>query len=304
MAMNGLRVLLSDRSDQVVADALAWIADIASAPPETTATQERTAQQSDDGAWKANVRAAPPLDYLADDVANDFEKDDQSEGMPGDWRSIDLVLECVPEQISLKKRVLRRLSSLFPPPTLIASNSSYFTPSVLEGFVTDPTRFAHMHFHVPVLHDSVCDIVGCAATYPAVIERLRVLSRRIGQYPLVLRHEHPGYVFNWLLQSVLRSALELSVLDVADPEEIDRSWKSVTGMPLGPFGMMDQIGLDVIEQVLSNARWGEPPEVSDAQLLDVLKPLIAQGHFGVKTGKGFYQYAEDHVQNQSPPTSQ
>ena len=54
--------------------------------------------------------------------------------------------------------------------------------------------------------------------------------------------------------------------------------------------MMDQIGLDVIEQVLSNARWAAPPEVSDQQLLSVLRPLIDQGRLGAKTGAGFYQY--------------
>jgi 3-hydroxybutyryl-CoA dehydrogenase len=142
------------------------------------------------------------------------------------------------------------------------------------------------------LEDSVVDIVGCQHTAPDVIEALRQLALKIRQEPLLLRREHPGYVFNWLLQAVLRSALELAALDVADPPEIDRSWTAVTGMPLGPFGIMDQIGLDVIEQVLSNARWAAPPNVPSEQLLALLSAHTNQGELGVKTKRGFYDYGQ------------
>ena len=149
-----------------------------------------------------------------------------------------------------------------------------------------------MHFHVPVLRESVCDIVGCAVTQPEVLKQLAELANRIQQPPIQLRHEHPGYIFNWLLQSVLKGALELVALDIVEPRQVDQSWKAVTGMPLGPFGIMDQIGLDVIEQVLSNARWAEPPAVSDQELLAVIQPMIAAGKLGVKTQAGFYEYSQ------------
>jgi 3-hydroxybutyryl-CoA dehydrogenase len=97
-------------------------------------------------------------------------------------------------------------------------------------------------------------------------------------------------VFNWLLQAVLKAALELVALDVVDSDDVDRSWKAVTGMQVGPFGMMDQIGLDVIDQVLSNARWAVPPTVSQEQLLAILRPLVEKGKLGIKSGAGFYDY--------------
>jgi 3-hydroxybutyryl-CoA dehydrogenase len=149
-----------------------------------------------------------------------------------------------------------------------------------------------MHFHVPVLRNSVADIVGCEQTSIEVLNQLVKLADRVGQYPLLLRHEHPGYVFNWLLQAVLKAALELVAQDVVDASDVDRSWKSVTGMTIGPFGLMDQIGLDVIDQVLSNARWAPPNPTTDQQLLEIIRPLIQQGKLGIKSGAGFYNYRQ------------
>ncbi len=284
IAASGIDVALVDRSLEVVHEAIEWISHCTKAEDPlnlhaSESHQRDVVQQSADHAkpeWIKRVIALAPLAELTRETL-------------AEWRP-DLALECVSEQLSLKKRVLRRLSELVSDDCIIASNSSYFVPSVLCQFVEHSERFAHLHFHVPVLRETVADIVGCKETSAQVLESLAEFSRRMGQYPLMLRHEHPGYVFNWLLQAVLKAALELVANDVVDAADVDRSWKSVTGMPLGPFGMMDQIGIDVIDQVLSNARWAPPLSVSDQQLLDVIRPLIQQGKLGVKSGAGFYDY--------------
>ncbi|MCU0714979.1 MAG: 3-hydroxyacyl-CoA dehydrogenase NAD-binding domain-containing protein [Pirellula sp.] len=203
--------------------------------------------------------------------------------------SVGLVLESVTEQVSVKRKVLQAASMRYPSRVLIASNSSYFTPSMLDRFVAEPERFAHMHFHVPVWRTRLVDIACSPRTSPQTAATLARLAHEIGQKGLIQTVENPGYVFNWLLRSLLQSALQLKAKGVADPEEIDFAWRQVTGMELGPFGIMDQIGLDLIHQTMSAARFVD----GDAQwqpLIDQLQPLIDSQRLGVKSGQGFFDY--------------
>jgi 3-hydroxybutyryl-CoA dehydrogenase len=281
MAQHGITVGLVDREHAIAAGARDWML--------------RCTQVDDPLNLRSQAESSIEIDQIVSQpkwltlvsVLPAFQ--DLSHAELERWKP-DLVLECVSEQLSLKKRVLRKICELVGPGCIVASNSSYFVPSVLAQFVSHPERFAHLHFHVPVLKESVADIVGCAQTSPETLDALAALTSRIGHFPLRLRHEHPGYVFNWLLQAVLKAALELVAADVVDPQDVDRSWTAVTGMRLGPFGMMDQIGLDVIEQVLSNGRWAKPLEVDQQKLLEMLRPLLKQGKLGIKSGAGFYNY--------------
>ncbi len=151
-------------------------------------------------------------------------------------------------------RAPRTVRAIFEP-TIIASNSSYFVPSMLTRFVSQPQRFAHLHFHSPVWRATIVDIVPGPETDPAIVSRLHDFASAIGQTPIVQSVEKPGYIFNWLLQATLKASLELVDRRVASPENIDLAWTRITGMERGPFGMMDLIGIDLIHQVLSNARW-------------------------------------------------
>lgn len=296
LAASGLFVGLIDRSAEIAGSAREWMKNCVGDqnPFKVHSADLSTAMDSGQSAGNAessqatHVNPVPEPAWMAMvSTLAGFDELTQEEVLA--WQP-QLVLECVSEQLSLKKRVLRRICELVPADCIVASNTSYFVPSVLSKFVTCPNRFAQLHFHVPVLRDSVADIVGGEQTSVEVLDQLMELARRVGQFPLLLRREHPGYVFNWLLQAVLKAALELVALDVVDAGDVDRSWKSVTGMSVGPFGMMDQIGLDVIDQVLSNARWATPISITDQQLLAILRPLIEQGKLGVKTGSGFYEY--------------
>lgn len=203
---------------------------------------------------------------------------------------IDLVIESVTEQSSAKRKVLTVVSKEFPE-AIVTSNSSYFTPSVLQRFVEKPNRFAHFHFHVPVWKTKLVDIAAGQETDAMTIVKLEELAQRIEQKPLVQLIENPGYVFNWMLKSLIQSSLQLVQRNVTTPENVDMAWKSVTGMPIGPFGMMDQIGLDLVYQTMAAGRFVDGDEAW-TPLMEILDPYLQSGKLGVKTGSGFYSYQE------------
>lgn len=221
----------------------------------------------------------------SDPLANQFE---DPESVP------DLLLESVPEQASLKRRILRNYSMVLPPSTMIASNSSYFTPSTFSPHIIAPERFAHFHFHVPIWRATIVDIASAPETGQETRDRLIDLAVRIGQTPIVNRVENTGYVFNFMLKGLLQSALQLVDRGVASTTEIDLAWCKGTGMPVGPFGIMDQIGLDIMQQTMSNARFVDGDEVW-GPLLEHVEKLANQGKLGVKTGSGFFEYPDKQL---------
>lgn len=293
-AIHGLEVIWLDQSSSALDSGLAWISQ----------HESEIKSSNHDSIDRANGQHADARDADVHDMEDCATAESCTKrirmctSMADVGSSIDLVLESVTEQISVKRKVLELASTTFPSPVIVASNSSYFTPSILSRFVVDPSRFANFHFHVPVWRTQLVDIASAPQTSAATLDRLVELSVRVGQYPLVQRVENPGYVFNWMLKAVLQSALQLRVKDVASSEDIDVAWKKVTGMPLGPFGIMDQIGLDLVYQTMSAARFVDGDAVWQP-LLDQLDPLISAGRLGVKTGRGFYSYGEQPNRHES-----
>jgi 3-hydroxybutyryl-CoA dehydrogenase len=265
LAAGGCRVELMDQKTAILEQAMDWI-------------RAQAARLVESGTWTESQKQ-----NVFDNMLGTIPQNSSA-------LEPDLVIECVPEQASLKKRVLRTLGDDYGSEIIIASNSSYFVPSMFQGSVKDPARFVHYHFHVPVFLTNAVDIMPWSGTSPGVVERLVELSERIGQKPLVCRREHTGYVFNWLLQALLKAAMELAQQGVADPQEIDQRWKDLTGMKRGPFWIMDQIGLDVIQQVLQNGRFTQP--MAAEVLIEFLEPLISSGKLGQKSGQGFFSYSD------------
>lgn len=272
---HGLTAYLSDLNTEIVEEGIQW-------------ASVHLKQRKEEGTW-------PNIDLEAcQSRLHPLEKLSESP------HSFDLVLECVLEQAAVKRRVLKQISNQFGPHSIIASNSSYFVPSILSKYVAFPERFAHLHFHVPIWLSTVVDVVPGPETEPWVLDKLNEFSLRIGQTPILEKNENPGYIFNWMLQSWLKSALQLVDRKVATPEEIDFVWTKITKMDAGPFATMDHIGIDVIHQVLSNARWMESGNEIQA-LIDILQPKVDSGELGVKSGRGFYSYKNGVSTAKEPP---
>lgn len=201
----------------------------------------------------------------------------------------DLLIEAVPENPSLKSQVFAQYHSLCPPNTIFTTNTSTLVPSMFAAATGRPAQFAAFHFHLPTWVSNVVDIMPHPGTDPAVVTLLTAFARRIGQIPIVLHQESHNYVFNAMLSALNSAALTLAATDVASVEDVDRAWMGVMKTPIGPFGIMDAIGLETIHEI-TNYWAGVLNDAGLRRNAAFVKGYLDQGRLGVKSGQGFYTY--------------
>jgi 3-hydroxybutyryl-CoA dehydrogenase len=220
----------------------------------------------------------------------------------------DLLSESVPEDPDLKRKVLAQFNEICPPHTIFTTNTSTLIPSMFADATGRPAQFSALHFHPPVWTSNVVDIMPHQGTSDETVELLHAFARRIGQIPIFIKKESHNYVFNAMLNALNRAALSLAANEVASVEDIDRAWIGVTKMPIGPFGILDSVGLQTAGHIAEY--WAKA--LKDPQLqvcADFLKAYVHRGWLGVKTGRGFYTYPHPLFQQAgfltgggSPPT--
>ncbi|MFH1475217.1 MAG: acetoacetate decarboxylase family protein, partial [Chloroflexota bacterium] len=180
---------------------------------------------------------------------------------------------------------------LCPSRTIFTTNTSSLLPSTFAAATGRPDRFAALHFHVPVWSSNVVDVMPHAGTSPETIELLLAFARRIGQIPIFVRKESSGYVFNAMYNAINREAITLAANGIASVEDVDRAWMGIMKMPIGPFGMLDGVGLDTVWHITDY--WAG--RTADAQLrrnAAYLKGYVDRACLGVKSGEGFYRYPD------------
>lgn len=198
----------------------------------------------------------------------------------------DLVSESVVEDLEIKRSVWRQLADLCPAHTIFTTNTSYLLPSQMAEDSGRPANFCAFHFH-DVFHANVVDIMPHAGTDPQVCTLLMELGTRLRQTPVFVKREAPGYVFNQMLMALIGAAGSLVTHDVASIEDVDRSWMGNFKMDMGPFGILDAIGLDTAWHVTRNQQ-----DARSQRFAKLLQTYLDQGKKGVKTGAGFYTYPE------------
>jgi len=203
-------------------------------------------------------------------------------------KDAELVVEAVPEDIELKRKVFSQIDQLAPRDALLATNSSSIPISKIESATNRPEKCLNLHFYFPVLGTNIVDVMGGTKTTEEVLERGKAWVRSIGCIPLTVKKELLGFCFNRVWRAVKREVLHMWANGYVDFRDIDRGWMVFTGMPQGPFGLMDNVGLDVVYDI-EMVYYNESKDPKDRPPR-ALKEKIQRGELGRKTGKGFYTY--------------
>lgn len=202
----------------------------------------------------------------------------------------DLVIEAVPEVVSIKTEFYAKLGQAAPAKTVFATNSSTLLPSQFADATGRPERFLALHFANEIWKNNTAEIMKHPGTDIQVFQDVIDFAKAIGMVALPLHKEQPGYILNSLLVPLLEAAQRLLVREVADVETIDKTWMVATGAPLGPFAILDVVGITTaynIGQAKAEAT-GDEEFVRVANLLKT--EYVDKGKLGRATGEGFYKY--------------
>ncbi|CAM3491621.1 3-hydroxybutyryl-CoA dehydrogenase [Psychrobacter glaciei] len=159
-------------------------------------------------------------------------------------KDADLMIEAIPEIPKIKIEFYEKLAKLAPEKTIFATNTSTLLPSQFAASTGRPAQFLALHFANKIWMHNVAEIMGHPGTDPKVFDDVVAFATAIGMVALPLDKEQPGYIMNSLLAPFIDAGLQLLAKEVADPHTIDKTWMIVTGAPVGPFGILDTIGIN------------------------------------------------------------
>jgi 3-hydroxybutyryl-CoA dehydrogenase len=203
-------------------------------------------------------------------------------------KEADLVIEAVPENLELKRKVWTQIESLAPKGALLATNSSSIPVSRIEGSTRRPQKCLNIHFYQPAVGWTIVDVMGGTQTPPEVLETAKQFIRSIQCIPLTVKKEILGFCFNSVWRAIKKQTLYLWGDGFVDFRDVDRAWMVMFTPTHGPFFLMDLVGLDVVYDIeMSYYKESKDPKDHPPK---ALKEMIERKELGVKTGKGFYTY--------------
>ena len=202
----------------------------------------------------------------------------------------DLVIEAIAEDPAQKIDFYGKLAEVMPDKTILVTNSSTLLPSMFAEATGRPEQYLALHFANEIWRNNTAEVMGHAGTGAQAYNEVVEFAEAIGMIPLKLRKEQPGYILNSLLVPFLNSAQALLANDVADPETFDKTWMLATGAPLGPFRILDIVGLTTAYNIVSMNPQAADPDTTPGKIAATLKRYIDEGKTGVNAGEGFYSY--------------
>jgi 3-hydroxybutyryl-CoA dehydrogenase len=206
-----------------------------------------------------------------------------------DFGDCDLIVEAITENLDTKRQVYQTLDGLCKSETIFASNTSSLSITQIAAFTSRPDRFIGLHFFNPVPLMKLVEVVKTIMTDPAAYETAIGFAQSVGKTAVRAR-DTGGFIVNRLLIPYMLDAIRAFEEGVGSIVDIDNGMKLGCGYPMGPFLLHDFLGLDTMYYVANimfdefrEKRFAPPP---------LLKRLVLAGHFGKKTGRGFYDWSD------------
>jgi 3-hydroxybutyryl-CoA dehydrogenase len=203
-------------------------------------------------------------------------------------RQSDLVIEAIIEDIAAKDALFRQLDVICEARTIFSSNTSSLVIGEMAAMTKRPDRFCGLHFFNPVPLMPLVEVVRALGTSDETMETAVAFARALGKEP-VLAKDRSGFIVNFLLVPYMLDAIAALEAGVASVEDIDKGMRLGCGHPMGPFTLLDFVGLDTTLHIAGiffgeyhEKRYAAPP---------LLKRMVTAGWLGRKSGKGFYDYS-------------
>ncbi|MBE1484747.1 3-hydroxyacyl-CoA dehydrogenase family protein [Plantactinospora soyae] len=202
---------------------------------------------------------------------------------------VDLVIEAVPEQLDLKRRLFGELDRICKPAAILATNTSSLSVTDIAVATGRPSQVIGMHFFNPAPVMKLVEVVRTVTTAPEVVDAVEGLCARLGKVGVTIA-DRAGFIANALLFGYLNQAIAMVESRYASREDIDAAMKSGCGLPMGPLALLDLIGLDTAYEILDTMyrRGGRNRRHAPVPLL---RQMVTAGLLGRKSGQGFYRYA-------------
>ena len=206
-----------------------------------------------------------------------------------DLADCDIVIEAITENLQVKRETFVAIDKIVKPGAIFASNTSSLVITEMITATRRADRFIGMHFFNPVPLMKLVEVVATVMTAPAVMDEAMKFAVSLGKVP-IRTTDRSGFIVNRLLVPYLLDAIRALEEGAGNVEDIDKGMKLGCGYPMGPFTLLDFVGLEttlyianIMFEEFREKRFAPPP---------LLKRLVAAGHHGKKTGRGFYDYSD------------